>query len=80
MAVTGVDHADAAAEIDQPVAIGIGDDRALGVHHGDRGHGGHPPGHRLGPPRQQSTAFGPGISVWRRMTPAMMGPRETGKK
>ena len=46
VAMPGIHHADAAAEIDQPVAVGVGDDGALGVHDGDRRDGGHALRHR----------------------------------
>ena len=39
MPVTGVDHADAAAEVDEAVAVGVGQDGSLGVDDGDRRHG-----------------------------------------
>ena len=60
MAVAGVDHTDSAPEVDQAVAIGIGEHRSVRVDHGDRGHRRHAPGHRLGPPGQQGTALGAG--------------------
>ena len=60
MAVAGVDHADAAAEVDQPVAVGVGEDGAFGVHHGDRGDGRHAARHGLGAAGQQGAALGAG--------------------
>ena len=60
MPVAGVHHADAAAEIDQPVAVGIGEHRALRVHNGYRCHRRDPPRHGLGAPRQQGAAVGAG--------------------
>ena len=58
--VTGVDHADAAAEIDQAVAVGVGQHRAFGVHDGDGRDGGHAPRHRLGAAGQEGAAVGAG--------------------
>jgi hypothetical protein len=34
--VPGIHHTDPATEIDQPIAVRIGDDRAFGVDYGDR--------------------------------------------
>jgi hypothetical protein len=36
MAMTGIHHTDPTTEIDQPIAVRIGDDRAFGVDYGDR--------------------------------------------
>jgi hypothetical protein len=58
--VAGVHHADAAAEIDQPVAVGVGEHGALGVHHGDGRHRRHTARHRLGAARHQGAAVGAG--------------------
>ena len=57
MPVARVHDADTSAEIDQPVAVGIGDDRAFRVYDGDRRDGRHPPRHRRRPAGQQSTAL-----------------------
>ena len=64
----GVDDPDAAAKVDQPVPVGIGDHRSFGVDHGDRGHRRHAPRDRLGPPGEKGAALGPGISVCSWMT------------
>ena len=58
--VTGVDDADAAAEIDQAVAVGVGEHRAFRVHDGDGRDGGHAPRHGLGAAREEGAAVGAG--------------------
>jgi hypothetical protein len=58
--VAGVDDADAAAEIDQAVAVGIGEHRAFRVHDGDGGDGGHALRHGLGAAREEGAAVGAG--------------------
>ena len=68
MAVPGVHHADAAAEVDQSVPVGIGDHRSFSMHHGDRSHGRHPPGNRGSPSLQKGPAGRSWISVRSWMT------------
>ena len=58
--VPGIDHADPAAEIDQPVAVSIGDDRSVRLHYSNRGDGRYAPRHRLGAPCEQGAALGAG--------------------
>ena len=53
MPVSGIDHPDASTEIDEPIAVRIGDDRAFGVSDGDGGDRRHASGDGFGPPRQQ---------------------------
>src|SRR5688572_8433931 len=60
MAVPGVDHTYAPAEINQPVSIRIRDDCTLGMHHRDRGYRGDTTRNGLGPPSQQGAALGAG--------------------
>jgi hypothetical protein len=60
VAVPGVHHADPAGEVDQPVAVGIGEHRPFGVYHRDRGYRGHATRHRLGPAGQERAAGGTG--------------------
>jgi D-tyrosyl-tRNA(Tyr) deacylase len=57
VAVTGIHYADAAAEIDETVAIDIGDYGPLGVGHGDLGDGRNPSRHRACAPREKRTAL-----------------------
>jgi hypothetical protein len=57
MAVPGVHHPDSAGEIDQPVAVHIGNHRAFSVRHCNRGHCRNTAGHCLGPTRQQRSAL-----------------------
>ena len=58
--MAGVDHADAAAEIDQAVAVGVGEHGAFGVHDGDRRDGRHPTRHRLRAAGEEGAAVGAG--------------------
>jgi hypothetical protein len=58
--MTGVDHPDPPTEIDQPVAVGIGDYRAFGMNHSNRGNRRNAPRHRLGAARQQCSTLGAG--------------------
>ena len=58
--VTGVDHADAAAEVDEAVAVGVGQDGSLGVDDGDRRHGWDASGDRLRAASQEGAAVGAG--------------------
>jgi hypothetical protein len=55
--VAGVHYAHAAAEVDQPVAVGIGEHRALRVDDGDGRNGRDPSRHRRGTAGQQSAAL-----------------------
>ena len=57
MTVPGVHHADAAAKVDQPVAVGIGDHRSFRVRHGDRRDGWHTLGNRPGASGEQGAAL-----------------------
>ena len=78
--MAGIHDADAAAEIDQPVAVDVGDDRALRVRHRDRGDRGNAARHRGARRASSSRLFGPGISVRIRMTPAMLASAENGSE
>jgi hypothetical protein len=57
MTVPGVDNPDPPGEIDEPVAVSVGDDGALGVGHGDGSDRRNSAGDGLGPPRLQSAAL-----------------------
>jgi len=59
MAVSGVHHPNPAPEIDQPVTVRVGYDRALGMNHRDRGNRGHSSRHRESPPVQELAAGRP---------------------
>jgi hypothetical protein len=58
MAVAGVHHADPAGEIDQSVAVRVGQYGPFGVHHRYRCHGGHSPGHCPSTAGEERTAGG----------------------
>ena len=60
MPMAGVDHADSASKVDQPVAIGVGEDRSVRMHDRYGSHRGDPPRNGLAPPGQQGTAVGTG--------------------
>ena len=58
--VAGVDDPDAAAEIDEPVAVRVGEDGAFGVDHGDRRDRRDAARHGLGAAGQERPALGAG--------------------
>jgi hypothetical protein len=60
MPVPGVYHPDAAAEINEPVPICVGDDGSLRVHHRDRRDDGNAPRNGLRPAGEQGAALGAG--------------------
>ena len=60
MAVAGVDDADAAAEVDEAVAVRVRQHGAFGVHHRDRRHGRDAARHRLRAAGQERPAVGAG--------------------
>ena len=59
MAVPDVDHADPAAEVDEPIAVHVGKHGALGVGNRDGRDGGDASRHRLRAAREQGLAFRP---------------------
>jgi hypothetical protein len=54
--VAGVQHPQAPGEVDEAVAVDVLQDRPVGGGRVHRGHGGHPPGHRLATPLLQGPA------------------------
>ena len=60
MPVAGVHHPDSAPEVEQPVAIGVGEHSSLSVHHRYWRHRRYPSGNRLGPPGKKGAAVGTG--------------------
>ena len=56
VAVAHIDHTDPTGEIDQVVAIGVGQDRAIGLDDRDRSGGGHTAGDRACAPGHQRIA------------------------
>ena len=57
--MAGIHDADAAPEIDQPIVVHVGDDRALRVRHRDRGDRGNAARHRGRAAREKLAAFRP---------------------
>jgi len=60
MAMTGIHDTDPATEINQLIAVGIGDNGTFRVDDRDRSDRRHTPGYGLGPPRKQSATIGAG--------------------
>ena len=60
VAMTGVHHADATAEVDEPVAVGVGEHAVLSVHHRDRSGGWNAPGYGLRAAGGERLAIGAG--------------------
>jgi hypothetical protein len=58
--VTRVHHADASAEVDEPVAVNVGQHRAFGMRHRHRSDGRHPAGDCLGAALEERATPGSG--------------------
>ena len=77
--MTGVDDADAAAEVDEAVAVGVGQDGSLGVDDGDRRHGRDAFGDRLRAASHEGAAVGAGDLGLQMDDAGHDGPREDGR-